>query len=482
MADLQLILKYQPRALAPVLGMIYALKWLCIIIIPSLWLLSLAALMTIPSLSPFLYSSLTGLLIGASVAYAALIGLAMLLTIPFHNTRLKLSKDGVVLPWLTAAVSNTELTHIWSEFTSASIVPAISQNQSVKLVLGLDSGKYLTFELNGFDKSEREQLLLALELWGKSLVRSSELIDYQMALQNETKGIEQLSYTRMWEDELDRRFRSTAFLPLDPGHKLRQGQFTVIRQLAFGGLSAIYLAQKSEGDLFILKEAVVPNDANPERRRQAEKCLAREASLLTRISHPNITKVSDCFVEDGRHYLVLQYVNGQDLRQFVRQNGPRSEREVRDWAIQIAEALACLHSNDPPIIHRDVTPDNIVLRNDGAVMLIDFGAANEFVGTATGTLIGKQSYMAPEQLRGKASCQSDVYSFGATLFFLVTGRDPLPLASNRPRMVVPEITQAFDDLVAALTQPDSALRPGSFLELKQLLLPADKDSSIGVSA
>lgn len=469
MADLQLILKYQPRALAPLHSIFYALKWLCIIIIPSLWLLSLVALLTVPALSTWLYSGLTGLLLGLGVGYACLIALVALLTLPISDSRMKLSKDGVVLPWLTARASATRVNHIWSEFTSATILPALDRH-SEKLVLGLDSGKSVTLDLSGFETAEQEQLLLGLELWGKSLVRSSDLIDYQMMIQNESKGIEHVSYTRMWEDELDRRFRSTSFLPLDPGHKLRNGQFTVVRQLAFGGLSAIYLAQKSENELFILKEAVVPGDSNPERRRLAEKCLAREATMLTRVSHPNITRVIDYFVEEGRHYLILEHINGQDLRQFVRQYGPQDPAKVMDWASQIAEALSCLHANDPPIIHRDLTPDNIVLRNDGSVMVIDFGAANEFVGNATGTLIGKQAYMAPEQLRGKATWQSDIYSFGATLFFLLTSRDPLPLASNRPATVLPEISHEIDDLVAILTQPDAALRPASNLEINRRLL------------
>ncbi len=86
-----------------------------------------------------------------------------------------------------------------------------------------------------------------------------------------------------------------------------------------------------------------------------------------------------------------------------------------------------LHSQNPPVIHRDLTPDNLVLRVDGQLVLIDFGAANAFVGTATGTMVGKQSYMPMEQLRGKSVPQSDIYSLGGTIYFLLTGRDPTPL-------------------------------------------------------
>jgi serine/threonine protein kinase len=116
-------------------------------------------------------------------------------------------------------------------------------------------------------------------------------------------------------------------------------------------------------------------------------------------------------------------------------------------------------------MHRDVTPDNIVLNNYGSIVLIDFGASNEFIGTATGTLIGKQSYMAPEQLRGKATCQSDIYAFGACLFFLLTGWDPLPLAACHPATVLPEIPQELDDLIASMTAQEQTSRTADFSEV-----------------
>ena len=89
-----------------------------------------------------------------------------------------------------------------------------------------------------------------------------------------------------------------------------------------------------------------------------------------------------------------------------------------------------LHGQNPPIIHRDVTPDNLVLDRTGSIKLIDFGAANEFIATATGTLVGKQSYIAPEQFRGHATPQSDIYALGCTLYYLATGADPEALSQS----------------------------------------------------
>ena len=98
-------------------------------------------------------------------------------------------------------------------------------------------------------------------------------------------------------------------------------------------------------------------------------------------------------------------------------------------------------------------------------MLIDFGASNEFIGTATGTLIGKQAYMAPEQLRGKATTQSDIYAFGACLFFLLTGRDPMPLSACHPASVLPEISPGLDTLIANMTEPEQTARLLDFTEV-----------------
>jgi serine/threonine protein kinase len=133
-----------------------------------------------------------------------------------------------------------------------------------------------------------------------------------------------------------------------------------------------------------------------------------------------------------------------------------------------------LHSQEPPIIHRDLTPDNVVLDQALNLKIIDFGAANEFLGTATGTLIGKQSYLPMEQLRGKAVPQSDIYSFGSSLHFLLTGEEPEPLAVSHPKQLRGELSEQIDQLVASCTDPDYKNRPQSAGVLLDLL----KDLSV----
>jgi serine/threonine-protein kinase len=232
-----------------------------------------------------------------------------------------------------------------------------------------------------------------------------------------------------------------------------------VRQLATGGLSALYLCQLDGGRLVVLKEASIPAHGSDELKAKAREMFDREAKLLMKVDHPGIVHVLDCFVELDRNYMILEYVNGMDFWQLVRQNGPQREADVLEWAVQIATTLKVLHDREQPIIHRDVTPDNIILRNDGKVVLVDFGAANEFIGTATGTFVGKHSFIAPEQLRGKATTQSDIYAFGCTLYFLLVGSEPEAFATSNV-LSAQEAAQAAN--------PDLRITPTS-AELCQLV-------------
>jgi serine/threonine-protein kinase len=108
-----------------------------------------------------------------------------------------------------------------------------------------------------------------------------------------------------------------------------------------------------------------------------------------------------------------------------------------------------------------------VHKEDDTITLIDFGAANEFVGNATGTMVGKQAYIAPEQLRGKANLQSDIYALGGTMYFLLTGKDPEALMSSHPKTLAPEISDQVDSLVACCTEMDASDRPQTASSLEQ---------------
>lgn len=400
------------------------------------------------------------------LAFAGMIGCfftsLLCLTIRWQLSRnsLYIDNNGVKIPLLSENFLSGSGFIPWSTIAKVRIFPTNEPNwQKRSLLFFRQNKKPLRLNLNRLKPEELEQLLLSIDAWGVELAKESCINELQQQMRTLTSANQiEMSYTDMWEDELRRRFLSTAFLPIEPGSILRNGSLKIMRQLAMGGLSAVYLAQLDNKTLVVLKEAVIPDDAVESVKKKAQEMFEREAQFLMKLDHPGIVRVLDYFMDSGRHYLMLEHINGQDTRQLVRQNGAQKESSVIKWALEIAATLKYLHEQDPPIVHRDLTPDNLVLREDGSIMVIDFGAANEFIGTATGTLVGKQAYIAPEQLRGKAVTQSDLYSFGCTLFYYLTGKEPEALSTSDPRTEKPDVTPELAEFITMLTEMEAADR------------------------
>lgn len=371
--------------------------------------------------------------------------------------RITITKDGICFPLFMLPMLKMRRQRPWSEFSEISYLTSSSSPQNNKIALLLTSGERINLDTQAFSQAELEQLLLSFEVCG-AVKADNDVKQLRRSLKAENRLTDGMSYTEVWEQELGQRFHATVFVPLEPGQALLNGHLEVVRQLAFGGLSAIYLAQKDARELLILKEAVIPLNADNERKSKAIELFEREARLLVGLNHDRIAKVYDHFVENNRNYLLIEYINGQNLRQYVAKNGPQPEGTVLTWAKSMAEILAYLHSGSPPIVHRDITPENLILK-DETIHLIDFGAANEFLGTATGTVVGKQAFISPEQFRGKTTPASDVYSLGGTLHFLLTGQNPLAIAVCNPRKLRPEISEPLNELIAQCTAQDSSSRP-----------------------
>lgn len=254
--------------------------------------------------------------------------------------------------------------------------------------------------------------------------------------------------------------------------------------MSSGGLSAVYLAESAKG-MVVIKESVVPAGSSAANQEKARDMFKREASMLMKLSHPQIARVMDHFQENDRDYLLLEYVPGITLREYVRRHGPQSEERVSTWAAQIAKILVYLHGQDPPVIHRDLTPDNLMITPSGEIVLIDFGAANQFLGTATGTIVGKQFYISPEQFRGKAVPASDIYSLGGTLHFLLTGKEPEALSISHPKALCPTVSDSMDELIASCTVLTPDARIATAEEFLQKLSGSDgsvaEDASVVIS-
>lgn len=409
--------------------------------------------------------------------------LGVLLTAFFEDNRIYISKSGMSFPVSMLPFLNFRRNRTWAELRSAGVIQrSFPSGKANQLYLSFNKTFPARFNLSHFDRIQIEQMLLAIELWSGRSVRTPELVDYQNQLHNENKGLGKISHVKLWEEELSRRFSATSFVPLEPGRRIFGSSIEIVRQLAFGGLSAIYLAQQNNKNMVVVKEAVVPANADEETRKKAAEHFFRESRFLMTLDHPQIAKVLAHFSDEGRDYILMQYIKGQDLRQLIKQNGAQPELRVVGWALELAEILKYLHGQTPPVIHRDLTPDNIVLNSDNQLVLIDFGAANQFVGTATGTLVGKQSYISPEQLRGKASTASDIYSFGGTMHYLLTGEDPTPLAVSHPASININVSRELDELVASMTGFDCDERLCDLDQIMTRLLSAQDHITRGADS
>lgn len=284
------------------------------------------------------------------------------------------------------------------------------------------------------------------------------------------------SYTELWLGALTAPSRRERAEPLKSGVKLNAGQFEVLGQLGAGGQGTAYLATGSseanadqDSAEIVLKEFVLPLYVDTDSRKSVLEKFVKEADILKSLDNPRIVKLMDCFIEDHRGYLVLERIKGHSLKSLVEISGPMPELKVSSLLHQMCEMLEYLHSQSPPVVHRDFAPDNLILDEDGTLKLVDFNVAQQTDDAFTGTIVGKQSYVPPEQLRGMATAQSDIYALGATLYFLLTGEDPEPLSVSHPRALVSHISEQIDEIVARCTQLEEEARFKSASEIANSL-------------
>lgn len=230
-------------------------------------------------------------------------------------------------------------------------------------------------------------------------------------------------------------------------------RYRIDGQLGKGGMGAVYLAYDQTLQIKVaLKENT---NVNPESERQFK----REASLLASLRHPNLPRVTDHFILEGRQYLVMDYIEGEDLRELARRQPP-SVKDVLPWAAAVSDALEYLHTRRPPVIHRDIKPSNIKVQPDGNVVLVDFGLAKVFdhKQTTTGARGLTPGFSPPEQYgSGRTDARSDQYALAATIYSLLTSQSPTDsierMLGNETLSPAKKLNPAIPDHVdAALTK------------------------------
>src|SRR5581483_4855622 len=196
-----------------------------------------------------------------------------------------------------------------------------------------------------------------------------------------------------------------------------QNRYQIIRLLGQGGMGAVYLAHDARLNQTVALKENIGGDAHQ---------FQQEAQILARLRHPNLPRVIDHFIEpNGAQYLVMDYIEGDDLESLRQSRGALPEAQVRGWLGQILDAVEYLHRQG--IIHRDIKPENIKITPQGQAVLVDFGIAKIYQPgqfTRTGQKFGSPGFASPEHYHGGTNQQSDIYALGATLYAVLTGSPP----------------------------------------------------------
>ena len=263
-------------------------------------------------------------------------------------------------------------------------------------------------------------------------------------------------------------------LPLE---SLLENRYLIKKTLGQGGMGAVYLAEdhRLEGRYVAIKEMHV-HIGQGENYDKAIKQFKMEATMLARLDHPNLPKIIDYFEDGKKQYLVMEYITGKTLKELIEEEGQAfSEDQVINWGLPICSALSFLHNQDPPIVFRDLKPQNIMLNTNDQIKLIDFGIAKLFIPSEkTDTFIsakGSMGYCPPEQCspKGKTDPRTDIYSLAATLHYLITNRNPseLPFVFPPVRELNSKASKEIEEIFSKALELDCEDRYTSVSDFKE---------------
>ncbi len=322
------------------------------------------------------------------------------------------------------------------------------------------------------------------------------------------------SYTDIWLDTLSASRTTSSYGSITTGVLLSNETYKVVEEIGSGGEARVYRAEllkpipgsmglegvarnetlvdmsdmavmnapleledrkphlsKSDSPQVVLKEFILPAQAGVNARQRVLENIKAEAVLWRKLRHPNIVRLLDFFAEDQRAYLVLEHIEGQSLKALVESSQhPLDQKQVTDLALVMCDILGYLHRKSPPVIHRDFSPDNLILDKGGVLKLTDFNIALQLEADCNKRVAGKHPYIPPEQFRGEASPQSDIYAFGCTLHFLLTAKDPEALTVSSPKLFNDQTSTALDRIVQKCTEQSQASRYQSMNEIKSDLI------------
>ncbi len=247
-------------------------------------------------------------------------------------------------------------------------------------------------------------------------------------------------------------------------------RYRIIRQIGRGGTSCVYLAENIRiHNYWAIKEVYKSGFTGT---GVTSSALIAESSILTKLRHPGLPAIIDIITTPKSYLIVMEYIEGVSLKDYLLKNKVCSQDDVVKWGIQLCDVLNYLHSQPIPIIYRDMKPANIMLRPNGDVVLIDFGMARKFNPSSVHdtTNLGTHGYAAPEQYSNDTQTDSrtDIYSLGMTLHHLVTGKDPCipPFGVSPIRTINPSLSIQLEQIINICTRYDISQRYQNVSTLK----------------
>ena len=274
-----------------------------------------------------------------------------------------------------------------------------------------------------------------------------------------------------------------------PEQTLLAGRYELESRIGQGGMGAVYKAfdTRYNNRPIAIKE-LSRAGLSAARIQEAEDAFEREVNLLADLLHPNLPRIYDHFTEHERSYLVMDFIDGQTVEEYLEQagGGPLSIDQVIDWAEQLCDVLNYLHSRQPAIIFRDLKPSNVMVDESGHIFLIDFGIARHFKpGKSHDTIaLGSPGYAAPEQYgKSQSTPRSDLYSLGAFLHHLLTGLDPSeqPFFFRPASQINSAVSFGLEQLLEQMLKMDPEQRPASAQDVLKVLRLIDQGQDISSS-